>query len=242
MTFSGRLLAITETGSGTTSTTYGTSGYSGAVLVLQTDGNLVEYADTSIGVSGETIDVYENGTVIATATTGSDGAFSTTADLQDAGTIQAYFYTDKTTGYNAAVAEKTVTANELPATVTPGTSSPSQVWAGTTVSFTGKADVTSTDRTTTPINGGMVALTGLGQETTGIGGSYSYTTKAEGGLQRLQAELLPNSDVAGDAFWTYIYSPDASITTRFRTRITLFHIASQMEAHHYYHIVGARPD
>jgi hypothetical protein len=45
MTFSAGVLTITQTGSGTTSTSYGTSGYSGAVLVLQTDGNLVIYSD-----------------------------------------------------------------------------------------------------------------------------------------------------------------------------------------------------
>ena len=67
MTFTGGVLTITETGSGTTSTTYGTSGYSSAVLVLQTDGNLVIYQNAADATAANT------GAIWATGTSGHPG-------------------------------------------------------------------------------------------------------------------------------------------------------------------------
>jgi hypothetical protein len=61
VTFSDGVLTVKETGTGTTTETYGTSGYDDAVLVLQTDGNLVIYP-TAADAKATTGSLWASGT------------------------------------------------------------------------------------------------------------------------------------------------------------------------------------
>jgi len=62
MSFSDGVLTVKETGTGTATETYGTSGYSSAVMVLQTDGNLVIYQNAADATAADTGSIWASDT------------------------------------------------------------------------------------------------------------------------------------------------------------------------------------
>jgi Concanavalin A-like lectin/glucanases superfamily len=62
MQFYQGVLMITETGTGTATKTYGAAGYAGAVLTLQTDGNLVIYQTAGDATAANTGAIWSSGT------------------------------------------------------------------------------------------------------------------------------------------------------------------------------------
>jgi hypothetical protein len=201
-------------------------------------GQLVENDDHGVSLPGEQVVVESDGTILATLPTGTAGDFSGTVRLPAPTTLVAFGY-DAETGRLTGQASSPVrvTATISPTRVTLNSQSASQVWAGTTLTFTGTAQIQLTDGTWVPLPGGAVRLNNGVGETTASDGTFSLTTEANGSLY-WQAELLPNSEFGGDAFYGYTYSNTDTMTTRYRTRLLRFHVASQMEAHHVYWTTG----
>jgi hypothetical protein len=78
-----------------------------------TTSGVLRRSDTNVGLAGQTVNIYYNGTKITSVTTGSDGSYSADCSIPTAGiyTLKAEFPGSST--YAASVKEKSITAGEV---------------------------------------------------------------------------------------------------------------------------------
>jgi hypothetical protein len=208
--------------------TPGTINYADREVTIS--GQLVETADPSTGLSGETIN-FSDGLPQYTGslTTGTNGTFSGTVDLAGPDDVWAFFDTviDGSTVFGGSLAHTAIAVTELPVRVSLTTST-TQAWAGSDFTVSGVAQIQYPDGTWELLPNaavrepvlGVLGVGGIGSYT----GTYSYTATASG-TQNYQVELLPDTDNAGRAWYGSAYSGTVKVITRYHTRITGFRVS-----------------
>ena len=77
-----------------------------------TTSGVLRRSDTNAGLGGQTVNVYYDGILIISATTGSDGSYSASCSIPSAGAYNLKAEFPGSSTYAAAVGEKSITASE----------------------------------------------------------------------------------------------------------------------------------
>ena len=78
-----------------------------------TTSGVLKRSDTNVGLGGQTVNVYYDGTLITSVTTGSDGSYSASCTISTAGTYTLKAVFPGSSIYAASVGEKSITAGEV---------------------------------------------------------------------------------------------------------------------------------
>ena len=195
-------------------------------------------------VASQTVDIEFQGAgaaaIVGTAITGTDGTFSTTVTLPSGGRVEATFAGDSAYDGSSAPYGVNVTAASAPATVTLNPQPKALVAPRTTLTFTGKAQVT--------VNGSVQPLAGVPVDlmlngafagstaTTGADGTFTLpVTATHGGYWQAEVE-----QVLGAGFDLWEQSDSSSVTTQvvFPVRVRTFTVPATSEAHALFRVTG----
>lgn len=215
--------------------------YSNAQVTVS--GRLVEDKDPSVGVAMLPVTVeyapVGTGSAIATVLTDSWGNFTATATLPAGGTIRAISTGDATYG-DAMSKAVLVQASPEDAVVTLNPQAGTLVAAGTSLTFTGTAQV-SVDGTPEPLAGAPVRLLENGADaasyaTTGTDGTFSLpVTAASGGVWQARVDTVYPEDLS-------LYAESASngvtVAVAHNTRVESFSVPATREAHSTFTVSG----
>lgn len=206
-------------------------------------GQLVEDADPSVGIAGQQVAVEYappagSDTTIATVVTDSAGNFTASVPLPAGGGVRAVSNGGTTYGEAASKTVSISTSPEYPVvTLNPQART---VAAGTSLTFTGKAQVT-VNGTVEPLAGAPVELLENGTviksgATTGTDGTFSLAVKAtSGGVW--QAEVDPVY-AGNQSLYNESASNGVTVAVASSTRIESFSVPATREAHSAFTVSG----
>lgn len=205
-------------------------------------GQLVEYQDQTVGVPDEqvSLEYNVNGVVLDTVTTDANGDFTATVTLAAGATLRMGTAGDGTYGSALSGSFTIRTSPEAP-TVTLDPQPTYRVWAGTNLTFTGRATV-QVNGAAQPLAGAPVYLILNGDElmgsgTTGADGTFTFPVAAASVGGQWTAEVRPLN--APSSLYSESTSNADTVNMQYNTRIVNVAYPATAEAHTPQKITGA---